>query len=65
MVSEKDIEIKKPEPGKGALLIISGETAEVLVKKADELGVDASEMVESLIQAYTEGEIKLPDEEKT
>ena len=61
MVSEKDIKIKKLEPGKGALLIISGKTAEVVVKKADELGVNASEMMQALLQAYTEGEIKLPD----
>lgn len=61
MVSEKDIKIKKLEPGKGALLIISGKTADIVVKKAEELGVNASEMMQSLLQAYAEGEIKLPD----
>ena len=59
MVSENDIKIKTLEPGKGALLIISGETAEQVVKKADALKVNASEMIQAIIQAYVDGEITL------
>jgi len=59
MVSEKDIKIKTLEPGKGALLIISGGTAEQVVKKADELKVNASEMIQAILQAYIDGEITL------
>ena len=54
MVYEKDIKCKQLGPGKGALLIISGDLAEKVVKKADELKVNASDMVQSLIQAYIE-----------